>query len=204
MALIACNPTQMLRKQHDITLNCSMASPSLVHIESIATEYIRNFILKAVPEDYFKTVYINEKHILDEYRKMDKTYSFVSKPKPAIAITPRINYDFDNNLHNDVQFGTDTVMNMSKLDTSFIKDYNNNKFLALGLKLVQLEYNIKIVVDSKSKQIDLFERLGVRMPVGSKRRFKIDLDYHIPLHIMVQFAYDTGHDIRLYGPYRSW
>ena len=195
MALIACNPTQMLRKQHDITLNCSMASPSLVHIESIATEYIRNFILKAVPEDYFKTVYINEKHILDEYRKMDKTYSFVSKPKPAIAITPRINYDFDNNLHNDVQFGTDTVMNMSKLDTSFIKDYNNNKFLALGLKLVQLEYNIKIVVDSKSKQIDLFERLGVRMPVGSKRRFKIDLDYHIPLHIMVQFAYDTGHDI---------
>ena len=193
--LVTCNPAEILRKKHNAKLNMSMASPSLIHTEAIATEYIRNFILSKLPKDYFKTVYINEKHILDEYRKMDKNYSFINKPSPAIAITPKINYDFNNDNHNDNRFGADMVIHQGRLDTSFIKDFERNKFLALGLKLVELNYGIKIKVNSKSKQVDLFERLGVVLPIGTKRRFKIDLDFHIPLYLMIQFAHDVGFDI---------
>jgi hypothetical protein len=191
-----CNPADILKKKQEVNLNMSMASPSLIHTESIATEYIKDFILSGLPKDYFKTVYINEKHILDEYRKMDKSYNFISKPTPAIAITPRINYDFNNNDHNDVRFGVNLAMQMGRLDTSFIKDYDRHLFLALGLKLVELNYNVKIKVDTRSKQVDLFERLGVVLPIGTKRRFKIDLDFHIPLHVMIQFAKDVGFNIQ--------
>ena len=194
--MIRCNPAQILKKHHDVRLNCSMASPSLLHVESIATEYIRNLILSKVPKDYFKTIYINEKHILDEYKRMDKSYNFLSKPKPALAITPRINYEFNNNDHNDVRFGSNFVIPMStRLDTSFIKDYERNRFIGIGLELDEIEYNIKMLVDTKAKQMDLYKMLCINLPIGSTRQNKIDLDFHIPYYMMKQLATDIGMNI---------
>lgn len=189
-----CDPVQMLKKHHDIQLKCSMATPSLLHVESLATEYIKNFILSRIP-NYFNTIYINEKHILDEYKRMDKTYNFISKPKPALAITPRINYEYNNDYHNDNRFGADIVINQSQLDTAFIKDHKRNIYMALGLEVTELEYNIKMMVDTKGKQVDLYKRILNTIPIGTTRQFKIDLDFHIPLYLMIQLANDVGFNI---------
>ena len=189
-----CNPISVLNKQHNLTLNCSMASPSLIHTEAIATEWIRNFMLSKLP-NYFETVYINEKHILDEYKHMDKSYNFLSKPKPALAIIPKINYDFNNNDHNDNRFGNNIVINQSRLDTSFFKDFKKNRFLALALELVEIEYGMRILVDTRSKQVDLYKTMCNTFPIGTTAQIKIDLDFHIPLNMMIQLAKDSGYDI---------
>ena len=51
----------------------SLCIPSGIHTYSLAVQYMQNWFLSKVPEGYFKSVYVNEKHVFDDFRTMNQT-----------------------------------------------------------------------------------------------------------------------------------
>ena len=52
-----------------IKLLSSLCTPSYVHAYSLCIGYMKKWFLDHFPENYFKTIYIEGKHVIDEYKK---------------------------------------------------------------------------------------------------------------------------------------
>ena len=55
-----------------IKLHDYISIPSEVHVYSLGIEYMKNWFLEQFSTDYFKTVYVNGKHIFDDYRRFNR------------------------------------------------------------------------------------------------------------------------------------
>lgn len=193
---VPVDPRKILEEKNYLyELKCSIAPSSLIHIESLATEYMKKWYLEHFNPNFFKTVYIGESHILSEFRKMKDMVSFINKPKPALSITPLVDFDFDDDMHNINLFGSQNQINKSRLDSSFIKDFDNNSYLAMGIEMIQINYNIHIHTKTRAQQVDTYNKMKLNFPIGSTVSNRIDMDFIIPKNIMYQMASDVGFDI---------
>ena len=78
-----------------IKLLSSLCTPSYVHAYSLCIGYMKKWFLDHFPENYFKTIYIEGKHVIDEYKKYNNK-ELVKRAKPALAIVPSPDLQFDN------------------------------------------------------------------------------------------------------------
>ena len=60
------------REPKKITLHDYIAIPSEMNAYSLGIEYMKDWFLSQFNTDFFKTVYINGKHIFDDYRRFNK------------------------------------------------------------------------------------------------------------------------------------
>lgn len=181
-------------KKHDI-LYTSLAVPNFSVAYSIATEYIKKWFFDKFPENYFKTVYINGKHPLDEYRQysIDKG---LKKLKPSVAINPTIEFDFDNDTLGLYQCDMDDYVRRSKLDGTFFSDHTKNLHLSTIFELLRFNYTFSIRVGTRAKQVDLYKHLMLAFKFGATQGEDVSVDCHIPYPIMMKLANDAGFEIK--------
>ena len=55
-----------------IKLVKNISVPSEIHGYSLGVEFMRDWFLEKFPKNYFKTIYINGKHIMDDFRRFNK------------------------------------------------------------------------------------------------------------------------------------
>ena len=67
--------------------------PSYVHGYSLTIEFMKKWFLEKFDKDYFKTVHVNGKHVLDDWRRFNN-YN-IKREKPMVAIVPTLENDFD-------------------------------------------------------------------------------------------------------------
>lgn len=182
-----------------VKLHESISIPSKVHAYSLAIEYMRNWFLKKFDqfygEDYFKTVYVNGKHVFDDYRRFNRA-RLTKVEKPALAIVPEVEYDY-NREFLDLRYGGLDVMTRRTryFQDPFIQDYENNFFLRMKLEALKMNFTFRVRVSSKAQQIDKANWMKFAFRVGSTQKEFVDYDFHLPYEAMLNMAYHAGFEI---------
>lgn len=179
----------------DIKLNKFISIPSTVHGYSVAIEFMRNWFLSYYPKDFFKTVHINGKHVLADYRHFNnrKTKQVI---KPAVAIVPALNPDYNRDTVDLIQGGLNMyTRNSSLLVDRFFNDVENNLYIGIRVKQIEMPFNFKIRVQSRAQQLELLEFTRIACRIGSTQTHFVDLDVHVPYDIMMALAVDAGFEL---------
>lgn len=172
-------------------LRGSLSAPSVTHTYSIITEFIIQWFIDRLPKNYLNYIHIEGKHIYDEYRKF-KIEDVIKKRPPVMAVAPRIDLSYDRDMLDTNRFGADYLIRTARIHQSYIRDYEKNCFIGSRMEQLSIEYDIRIMVETKAQQIDLYKYLSVVFPLGHTTVENIYLDYHVPLDIMKQYAVDSG------------
>ena len=177
-----------------VELRSSIAMPSTVHTYSVITEYISKWFLSRWSQDYFKTVHIEGKHVFDDYRSFDFS-KVIRNGKPALAILPKIELEFDRDRLDTNMFGLNHIVDTGILKRSIVADYDNYSFIGTALHQLDINYAFRVRVESRAQQIDLYHYMSMAFRVGHRYVEQIDMDFHIPYKMMLQLARDAGYEV---------
>ena len=179
----------------DIQLNSHLCIPSTVHGYSLAIEYMTDWFLSKFNNNFFKTVYINGKHVFDDWRR-ENNKDKLKIEKPAVAIVPVVDYDFDRDTLDLYQGGANVYTRRSTIyDASFFRDFDKNLFLGIKMQALRMNFGFKVRVKSRAQQLDLFKMMEIYFRVGSTQGERISMDFHIPQEIMLNLAKDAGFEV---------
>ena len=179
-----------------IKLHDYVAIPSEIHVCSLGVEYMRNWFLSQFSDDFFKTVYINGKHIFDDYRRFNRERLSKQVLMPAVAIIPTLDVEFNREQVDLQEWGRHSVVRRSRYgNNGLIQDYDKNIFLCLFTKLTKMNFSFRIRVQSKAQQIDLANFMKYAFRVGSTQGANVDYDFHIPKEIILNIAKGAGFEL---------
>lgn len=185
--------TQNTREQ--INLHKTISIPSDVHIYSLAIEYMRNWFLSKFDDDYFKTIYVNGKYIMDDYSRFNRE-KLTKIEKPAVAIVPSIDFEYDRDTIDLKLGGKDILTRRSRFfQDAVIQDYDNNLFFGVNFKQHKINFSFRIRVSTKAQQIDLANFVRYSHRVKATQGENVSYDFHIPQEIILNIARHAGFDI---------
>ena len=183
--------------------------PSEIHGYSLAVEYMRRWFIdkfnnyfcpvdnNGTPTDYFKTVYINGKHVFDDFRQFNKNKEKILKrEKPALQITPTINIDNDRRSLKSLQNLTGPEMfykNNIDYGKFFFYDTERNIKVILSMDTLEVAFNFKVKVDTFAKQVDVYRFMNLYFRVGDTQSEYVDMDFNFPTQLINQIAKQSGH-----------
>ena len=181
---------------------CSVANmykklivPSYVHGYSLAIEYYYNWFREKFDHDYFRGgIYIDSKHVLDEYKQPCKT--LVKKESPKARIIPTLDTDYDREDVDVYQAPPELFLRRSSFEDSFFKDYDRNIFLSMRMRGMRMNFNTKVRVNTRAQQLDLLSRMELYFRIGASETHFISVDYHVPKTIILSIAARAGFDIK--------
>ena len=171
-------------------LHKNLVCPSYVHGYSLAIEYMKKWFLSKFDKNYFKFVHINGKHVLDDWKHFNN-YNIV-REKPMLAIVPTIDYDNDRDQRDSYLMDQSMMLKRSNFQQSFFKDYKRMNFLYLQMRELKMDFTFKVRVNSRSEQLDLFNRMELWFRIGSTQHEYISADFHVPYDMamsIVSFSY---------------
>ena len=183
-----------LIKKENRKLISTVLVPSASHSYALAVEYIQKWFLSKFSKDYFKTVYIEGKNIFDESRKftIDKS---IRRQNPAVAIIPTIDFSFDRDKLDLALGGLELYEEKSTFDTCFFRDYENKLYIKEIDQLNQLNFTIRVYVDTRAKQLNLWHYMKLAFRVGATQGEYIDMDFSLPGELILQLAIDNNFEV---------
>ena len=188
---------QEIQNRFDIKMYSNLSIPSFSHAYSIGVEYAKNWFLSKFSSGYFKkeNIFINEKFVFDDYRKLSKQ-DRLKRGSPFLTITPEINTDFDLENVYMYNYGVDTFAKMASWSSdSFFRDPERGLYLVMNMKLMEMRVNFRVQVYTRAQQYDLMEKLKLHFRIGATSGEDKNMDFHIPMDIMVNIAHDAGFEV---------
>lgn len=179
-----------------VHLNGAISVPSSMHSYSLGVEFMRDWFLDRMPEDFFKTVYINGKNVMDDFRKFNRE-KILTVQKPALSIVPTINTEYNRDTVDLKLGGRDVLVRRSNYyKDAFLKDDDNNVFLGIELKEIEMPFTYRIRVDTRAQQLDLTEYMKMAYRIGATQKHFLSVDFHIPMNIILALAENRGFTIK--------
>jgi len=169
----------------------NLCIPSTIHSYSLCIEYIKKWFLEKFDSTYFKSIHVDGKHIFDDYRRFNKT-EMLKRQKPALAIVPTIDNDFDREKVDLSVFGLDMFIQRSGYDNAFFKDKSKKVYLGIIMEAISMNYTFRVKVSTRSQAIDLLKFMRMAFRIGVTQGKDIDMDFHIPYDLMIRLAGDSG------------
>lgn len=171
-------------------LNSNLAVPSYTHGYSLAIEYMRHWVLSKFPENFFNTVHINGKHVLDDWKYFNKTN--IIRVPPLLAIMPSVDYDYDREGLDSYLADKEIYLRRSNYQNSFFRDYDNNLFIGVDFQALRMNFAFKIRVRTRAQQLDLLKNMQMDFRIGATQSNYVSIDYLIPKEILIDIAKKTG------------
>lgn len=165
--------------------------PSAVHGYGLAVEYYRDWFLDKFGKGYFKNVFINGRHILQDYMRYSEM-SMMKQEKPAVAITPLANFEYDRETQDSYMGGRNMLIGKFNHQQSFFKDYENNIFVGMGSRELEVEFAARVRVETRAQQMDLYRHMELTCRIGYTQQEYICADFHIPSDIIKNIAISAG------------
>lgn len=176
-------------------LYTNLMVPSYVHGYSLAIEYMVRWFEKCFDDKkYFKSIYIDGAHVIDDYKKFSKM--IVKGENPRLRVEPRLQFDYDMETLDLYQAPPWLFLRRSKMEDSFFKDHDRKLYLAFNARAMQMEFNFKARVNTRSQQLDLLNRIELNFKVGATQSDFLSVDWHIPKEIMLYIANAAGFKIQ--------
>lgn len=180
-----------IKKQHSKTLYRSICVPSTVQSYSLCIEFMKKWFLSKFAPDSFKSIYVEGKNIYDDFRSLSRM-ELLKKPKPALAIVPSINWEFNNENIDSYPFGMELYTQTGKFKESFFKCPESKSYLGIGMETLLMPFVFRVRVETRAQQLDLFKFMKMACRVGFTCGENVDLDFHVPYPLMIQLAKDNG------------
>ena len=178
-----------------VKLYSNLALPSYVHGYSLAIQYMYNWFESKFEKGYFKGgIYVNGKHVLDDYKQFSK--NVIKGQNPRARIEPTIEYDYDREGVDMYSAPPELYLKKSNFQTSFFKDYDKNLFLGLTMRSLRMNFNFKVRVNTRSQQLDIYNRMELYFRVGATQQDSISVDFHIPKSIILNIADKAGFETK--------
>ena len=144
------------RARNSKTLYRSICVPSSTQSYSLCIEFMKRWFLSKFPENTFKSIYVEGKNIYDDYRTLDKT-ALLKRDKPALTITPDLNWDFNNENIDTYPYGMDLYTQTGRFKQSFFSYPQNNSYLGIGMETILMNFNYKIKLETRAQQLDMYK-----------------------------------------------
>ena len=203
MARIAITPaqielTKMVRPNMEnnkrIHLHKSLIVPSYVHGYGLCIEYYKRWLQSKFSHDYFRGgIYIDGKHVLDEYKTFDKQP--VKRENPRARIIPTLDSDYDREGVDTYLASPQVYLRRSTIQDTFFKDYQRNIFIGTQFKAMKMTFNTKIRVNTRAEQLDLWNYMALNFRNGATSYEYLSLDFHVPKEIILKIASIAGFEI---------
>jgi hypothetical protein len=174
------------------SLNSTMAVSSEIESISLATEYMTNWFLDKYPKNYFTHVHIDMKHVLDDFKSFTPK-EVIKIQKPNLSITPVPQFEFNRDNVDFHPYGLDNYIRYDALDEALFQDTANNRFIALVMKVIQVNYTFRVRFETRAQQIDCANYMKLRHRVGATQENWIGIDVHVPDALMRVVARDAGY-----------
>lgn len=172
----------------------NLCIPSAMHAYSVGVEFFKQWVLNKFDPKYFKTIYVDGKHLFDEFSKLNEL-DLIKKGKPAIGFFPNIDLDYNR---EGIEAQTYDLMYYAKTfdnRDAFFKDNENRLFISIALEQYLMNFNIKIKVNTKAKQLDLAKYLKIALKIGATSGYYLDLDMHVPYELLFTLAEQAGFEV---------
>ena len=179
------------KSRHSKTLYRSICVPSTTQAYSLCVEFMKRWFLNKFPEGTFKSIYVEGKNIYDDFRTLDKT-ALLKRQKPALTITPDIDWEFTNENIDTYPYGMDLYVQTGKFKDSFFSYHPNHSYMGIGMETILMPFTFKIKVETRAQQLDMYKFIKMACRVGFTCGEDVDLDFHIPYALMIQIAKDNG------------
>lgn len=183
------------------SLKCDLFIPSYIHSLSIATEFIYNYVLSRFPKEYFKTIHVNGKHAFEDFRRLD-VGDLAMRENPSVSLSYSVQYDYTDNLLDYNLLSINKYLKKSQWQRSFFKCPHKNLYIGMDLEAMMINYTFRFKVNTRSQQLDLYNRIRKIFRVGCTETVDIDCDFHLDntlieaLAMCSGFAVDpTSHDV---------
>ena len=174
----------------------NLSVPSAIHPYSLAIEYMKDrWFLPKFKDDFFKTVYVNGKHVFADQRTFEeiKTRQVI---KPAVAITPVVDSEWNRDMVDLVPGGLSVYHRPTRFhDNRLIRDDFNNIYLTMDFKQLQMQFDFHIRVATRAEQLNLLEHIRMACRIGSTQGEYIDMDCLLPKDIILSIAMDAGFEL---------
>ena len=172
----------------------SLAVPSYVHGYGLCIEYYKRWFEAKFSHDFFRGgIYIDGKHVLDEYKTFQETP--VKRENPRARIIPTLDSDYDRDGVDTYLASPQVYLRRSTFQDSFFKDYERHMFLGLQMKAMKMTFNTKVRVNTRAEQLDLWNFMQLNFRNGATSYEYLSLDYHIPKNIILYIAEKSGFEV---------
>jgi hypothetical protein len=168
--------------------------PSYVHGYSLAIEYMSKWFERGFKKDFFKSIYIDGKHVIDDYKKFSKL--MVKGENPRARIAPTVQFDYDREGVDFYMAPPNVYLRRSKWQEAFFKDPDRNIYLGVVLRAMRMDFNFKVRVNTRSQQLDVFNQMELNFRVGATQSEYISADFHIPKSIILNIAGAAGFAVK--------
>lgn len=176
------------------TLKCDLFIPSYIHSLSVATEFVYSYVLNRFPQDFFETIFVVGAHPFEDFRRLNRG-DLAKRENPSVAISYSLSYDFnDNNLDYNL-LSTNKYLKKSAWQRSFFKCPQKGLYLGFDLEAMLINYNFKIRVNSRAKQLDLYNRMRKVFRIGCTETNDIDCDFHLDRQLISKLAVEAGFNV---------
>lgn len=179
-------------------LRGNLALPSYVHGYSLAVEYMYNWFKSKFPKDFFRGgIYIDGKNVLDDYKRLNDyaMRNIVKGENPRARMAPSIEYDWDREGLDLYTAPPEIYLKRSGFQDAFFKDYERDMFLGFAPRGLRMNVNYKVRLNSRSQQLDTFNKMELDFRNGATQREYLSVDFHVPKYIMIKIADRAGFDI---------
>ena len=188
-----------IKRNHQIHLNSDISVPSTIHGYSLGIEYMKKWFLDKFDNDYFKTVFVDGKSVFDDYRRLSKK-ELLTIEKPAVSIKSVLDVDYNRDFVDMYPGGLKLFARRTcTYDKGFFRDYDNNTFVGMHLRLMKLNFEFRVRVKTRAQQIDVFEFMKIAFKIGSTHKEFVDMDFHVPKEIIICLAKDSGFEVDVNG-----
>lgn len=172
----------------------NLCIPSISSSYSICVEYIREWVKDKFQAGYFKSEYITGKNILHDFLNKD-IIDLIKKMKPALLITPRLDYEYNRETLDVYEYGRHININTMRYNNSFFKDKITGNLASIQMKMMRITFSIKFKVNSYNHAIDLYEFASKAFRVGASETRHINLDFQVPKELILAIAADANFEI---------
>lgn len=174
----------------------NLCVPSHVHAYSVCVEFFKNYILSQFSASFFKTVYIEGKHLFDDWARLNIN-DMIKRGKPAIAIIPQLDTDYNREGIDANNYDLTYYARTFNYRDTFFKDRERDKYIAIAFEQMLMNFQVRIKVNTKAKQLDIMKYLKMALKVGATSGKYLDMDIHVPQEMLLALAQDVGFDVDL-------
>lgn len=180
-------------------LYCSMSIPSAINVDSIGMEYIQKWFFSKIQRDFFKNIYINNKHVLDDFRNQGQSFKIdksIKPQKPMLSIKNDLHLDYNRDNLDLYLYGINNFTRKGMFNKKFFNDIPNNNYISLCLEGFEIAYTFTLKLATRAQQIDLYKYMQMAYRVGATQGDYIDMDVHVPYTLMLNVAKNAGFEIK--------
>lgn len=182
------------KPRHRRTLHQNLCIPSTAQSYSICIEYMKRWFLSLFEKNPFQSIYVDGKNIFDDYRRLTQV-ELLKRKRPALAIVPSFDWNFNNDNVDMYQFGTKLYQTRGLYNNAFYKDEDHNSYLGIMMETIFMEFTFRVRLETRAQQLDMFKYLQLAGRLGNTFGEDTSLDFHIPYDIMIAIAEDAGFEI---------